>query len=556
MPIDSGNPYLSITYTEKELSAKGETKGVSPESPKATAVGVTVDFGEFNLAGEGTLEVAKLPYKVDKSTGIQVQTYNITLGDINKFPVMVEVTMPYDPGGLTNQEELYAISVGWYDASQNTWEIMPCTVNSTDNTVTFQTDHLSPFAVIKDEMNKGKVVFYYKDDQYLGPNTPVLVDPGALKQALNDIDPSSFAALIRNKSVPTNEFFSNGLGFINDSLSGGDYLIAFGDLSKLKAAVGPTFTALGAVAVAVKITDQWNRGVSTDKIIRDNAFDLAELAATGLLLVEASPYVAVGAAGIWMAGIVDDVVNDEVDINTYTGYLEKSYDYFNREHITIFAESGTLSYRLPMQGVSANLRGGEQMLSSKSDWGRVVNGIYEKDKEYPNLIEDDVNSLIANYCDMFWNVPQSDMKYWIDEKSGILPEGTLADNLPWPKDKAEVQYYKDRCRIRMNDRLQPLYQAMADKELADLWSQYYTAAFKMADQLNRTMYFEVVDPALPEPGFAKSSSANEVLALKTNGKYGKDFYCNERYTELQPGVFLQHVPLYKRGDAEPADDLP
>ena len=282
--------------------------------------------------------------------------------------------------------------------------------------------------------------------------------------------------------------------------------------------------------MAVKITDQWSRGVSADKIIRDNAFDLAELAATGFLLVEASPYVAVGAAGIWMAGIVDDIVNDEADINTYMNYLEKCYDYYNREHITYFAESGTCSYRLPLPGVSANLREGERRLTTKSDWGAVVSGIYASDKKYPDLIKPDVNALIASYSNVFWSVPRSDLCYWIDQ-NGILPEGTYAKDLPWPKDKAGQQLYKDRCRIRMNDRLQPLYQAMADKELADLWTQYYTAAFKMADQLNQTMYFEVVDPALTEPGFAKSSSANKVLALKTNGTYGKDFYCNERYTD-------------------------
>ena len=179
--IDSYQPFEGITYTAQELLLSGETAAVSSDSPSATASGVTVDFGTYNLTGPGTLEIARLPYKTDPGAGLQVQTYNITLGDVDEFSVPVTVTMPYDSGGLTEGEEPYAISVGWYDASQNTWEVMPCTVNSADNTVTFQTDHLSPFAVIKNEMNKGKFVFYYKDNQYRGPNTPVLVDTGALK---------------------------------------------------------------------------------------------------------------------------------------------------------------------------------------------------------------------------------------------------------------------------------------------------------------------------------------------------------------------------------------
>lgn len=524
------SPLVDITYSSAEMNTTGVKAVVSPDSPKVTLSGVTVDFGDYNIAESGTLEIAKLPVKSDSGAGIQAQAYNISLGDIEKFPAMVEITIPYDTQGLSEEEENYAISVGWYDENQNIWKILPSQVNSSSNTVTFKTDHFSPFAILKNTMTKGNTVFYYENNQYLGPNTPVLVDTGALKKYLNSIDSNSFDKLIRDKSVPTNELLSSGLGIFNDVMSGSDYAVALSQSSSLMKIVGSKFTALGAAALAYKVTDQWSRGVKTDKIIRDNAFSLLELAATGVVIATGSPFVTVCAAGIWIAGIVDNLTYDPEDIGVYLNYLERCYDYFNLQQATYMSSTGQCSYNIQLPGKRSNLRSGERFLTAKSDWGAVVSGIYYDDKKYPNLISSDVNKLLDSYSDVFWNVPRSDLLYWIDQ-SGLLPAGTYAKDLPWPTDPAEIQKYKDRCKIRNFDRLQPLFKAMAEKELRDLWMQYYAAAFQLADELNQTMVFEVNDPALKTTGFSKSKYANKVLYLNNNGLYGNDFYCKERHTD-------------------------
>ncbi len=533
-------PLAGITFTPQELALAGETAEVSPDSPKATISGVTVDFGEFNLAGTNSLEIARLPDKIDKGAGVHAQTYNITLGDVKEFPAMVEVTIPYDPAGLTADEAHYAISVGWYDESDGMWKILPSEVNTADNTVTFKTDHFTPFSALKNTLTKGDIVFYYENNTYLGPNTPVLVDTGALKKVLNNLSPDAFDKLIRDKAVPTNEFMSSGFGFINTLASGGDYVLAFNQfggnftpmVGTLQQAVGAKFTAIGAAAIAYKVTDQWSRGVTTDRIIRDNAFSLLELVATGVIMVKASPFVVVCAAGIWTAGIVDSMVReDEDDLSKYWNHLERSYDHFNRYHITYQSSTGQCGYRINMPGRSSALRSGERMLTAKSDWGAVVSNIYDKNKNYPRLIKPNVDKLVASYSDVFWNAPRADILYWIDQ-SGILPAGTMAKDLPWPTTAAEVQRYKDRCRARTHDRLQPLYKAMAEKELRDLWTEFYTSAFALADEFNETIIFEVKDPALEEPGFAKSRYAKNVLHLKANGNYSfEDFICAERHND-------------------------
>jgi hypothetical protein len=213
----------------------------------------------------------------------------------------------------------------------------------------------------------------------------------------------------------------------------------------------------------------------------------------------------------------------------YLNYLEKSYDYFNRDHITYQSSTGQCSYKPFLPGSSSSLRSGERMLTAKRDWGAVVSSIYYKNKQYPNLIKPDVNQLVANYSDVFWTAPRADILFWIDE-SGILPAGTLAKDLPWPTDAAGIQKYKDRCQARTHERLQPLYKAMAEKELRDLWTTFYTSAFELANAFNETLTFEVKDPALEKDGFAKSSYANNVLHLKTNGNYAfEDFICAERH---------------------------
>jgi hypothetical protein len=323
--VSINNPFEGLTFTPKELAAPGETVEVSPDVPKETLLGVTVDFGEYNLDEARTLEIARLVDKTDSGAGIYAQSYKITLEDVKEFPAMVEITLPYDPAGLSTEEEEYAISVGWYDERDGGWKILPSEVDAAANTVTFKTDHFTTFSVLKNTLTKGNIVFYYKDNTYKGPNTPVLVDTGALKKVLTGLSSDSFEKLLRDKAVPTNEFTSSGFGFINTIASGGDYLMGFDNHirslsssvpSALATKVGAKFTVIGMAAVAYKVTDQWSRGVTTDKIVRDNAFNLLELAVGIGVIATGSPFLLTCAAGIWAVGIVDSMIYDPEDLTS------------------------------------------------------------------------------------------------------------------------------------------------------------------------------------------------------------------------------------------------
>ena len=53
----------AFTYTERDYAAKSKELKVSPESPSASAHGVTITFGEYALAGDETLTIRQLPDK-------------------------------------------------------------------------------------------------------------------------------------------------------------------------------------------------------------------------------------------------------------------------------------------------------------------------------------------------------------------------------------------------------------------------------------------------------------------------------------------------------------
>ena len=541
-----------ISFTEEELGIRGETIPVSGESPVANIGGVTIDFGEYNLDEEEILEVAKLPYKYNERSGVEAEAYNLSLGNIEEFPALVKVTLPYNPEGLSPEEEEYAISIGYYDKDGD-WKILPSEVDTVSKTVTFKTDHFSPFGVLKNKLSKGNKVFYYEDNKYLGVNTPILVDTGALKKALNEISTESFDRLIQEKTVPTNGFLSTGLDLMNNIAAGGDYSISLGTaltvvgsrIACIGSKIGNKFVALGAILVSYKVIDQWCRGVTVYNIIRDNAFSILELVVLGAAIAYSSSILLVCGAGIWIAGLVDSSYRESDNPHEYISDIERIYDAFNREHITYLENENRCTYYLPLPGERKNFHPGERSMSTKKAWSVVVNNIHMANKEYPNLIQPKVNHLLGSYSDVFWNVPRSSILYWIDENN-LAPKDKMAKDIEWP-DEATIENYKKRNIQRMHDRLHPLYKMMAEKQLADLWTDLYTTTFELAEELNQTMTIEVKDPLLKEPGFAKSIYTSKGLYLMNNGVYKNDFYCKERHLDSDR-VFTCNVYHYITAD--------
>ena len=527
-----------VEYSASELKAEPMKAVVSPENPMANLEGVIVDFGEFNLSEEKSLEIVSLPSKIDEVAGVEFQAYDFNLEDIKEFNTLVDITLKYNPEGLTEEEQVKAITIAWFDESIEQWIPILSSVDTANKTVTFSTEHFSMFSILKNTTNKGKSVFYYPNNEYKGVTTPVLVDSGALIDMLDKVDTKPFELLLRDRSVPTNEVVSTGANYLNIITGSADQLEALSNallpsIMRVGESVSNRFAGLGIAAVSLKISNQLSRGVPLNTVLRDNAFNILEIALIVAVSVKASPFIAAAATAVWIGGIVDELTYDPEDITSYLDDVERVYDYFSMEQVTYNFDTKSCGYIIPVPGKKVKLRENEYMLSTQADWARVLSKIRKDNLESPHLIKEEVNKVVESYSSAFWRAYAKDMAgvfYWIDGRA-LLRSNQLADTLEWPKTNEKLQKYAQRTIVRTHDRLQTVYNEMAKIENHQLGVKYTLAAMDLAESLNQTVYFEAIDPNIEKPGFAKSAHASKYFELESNGFHQEDFVASERHED-------------------------
>ena len=536
---ESAKQYLPrVEYSSSERSARADTAVISPTETKAELEGITVDFGKFNIAEEKTLEIVSLPIKTDDVAGVDFKAFDIKLGDEHEFNTLVDITMAYDPQGLTDEEQETAITVAWYDEETKNWTPLLSTVDVETKTISFSTDHFSLFGFLTNKENKGKSVFYYPDHEYKGVNTPILLDTGALMSLVDKVDTKPFQLLIRDRSVPTNDLLSTGASYLNiitgtaDELEGASNLL-LPSIMKVGETVGKKFALLGSAAVSLKMSDQLIRGVPITTILRDNAFNIVEMALIVAVTVKASPFLAAAATAMWVGGIVDELTYDPEDITSYLNVTERCYDHFSMRQVTYNTDTGTCSYIIPLPGKSNKLSSNEFMLSTQADWARVLKRIQKENEDSPQLIKEEVDKVVESYSLAFWRAyydNNANLFSWLDQEKELL-NGKLAITMDWPKSKDEVQKYVQRTIIRNHDRLQTVYKEMAKMENFQIGVQYVLAAKDLTEALNETIYFEAIDPTLEKPGFAKSTNSSKYIEIDSQGFNVSDFVAAERYND-------------------------
>lgn len=554
--VTTDDPFPAVAYSPEELAVSGKTVTVSPAETRVTVDGVTVDFGEYNLLAEDQLEIARLPVKTDAATGTEFTTWDLTLAGHEgneEFTTMVDITLPYDPTGIDPGNEATAFSAGWYDEVAGKWVILPSTVDPSANTITFRTAHFSPKAVIKNTLNQGKSLFFY-EGPYQGPNTPVVVDTGALTTELRKLETKAFAQMIRDKSVPTNELLSTGLGLTNVLTSGADYGGSVIDalmpsLDAVSSQVKNKLLVVGATATFLKVMDQYARGVDSYKVARDNVFDALEILVSGAAIAYGSPLLALVGAGIWAVGIYDQATYDPEDITSYLDRTEEIAHQFTLRQAVYDLRTGQARYLAEVPGQTSRLSSGEIRLSSKAAWALALKSIYLQSKGEPQKIRERVDQLVRTVSGLFWGLYRRDpgtLYHWIDEESGLLPASAIASkDLPWPTSgvTAYIEKMVGREVIRLHDELQPVYNEMSEFEMDELRRKLLTSVLDLAETYNRTMTFELVDEGLKKPGFARSSLAEKDFVFDVPAGLTREFRITARPEDTNQ-VFTCNVYHY------------
>lgn len=544
---------------------------VTPEEPIVTVGEIRVDFGSFQVTEPFSLRVATVPPRFDPASGMHAQPFRLSPGEVKAFPLAVEVTLPYVPVDSAGSDRPASVMVAKLNQDGTGWEMYPTHVDPVNRSVTFYTRSFSTFAVLQNTLSQGRV-FYYPGGEYQGPATPVAPCLESLIRQVNELDMMPFELLIRGEPVPAGSLVANGMSLVNVIASGTSYAYSFSEWSAspwiagtLQQGMADRFSRFGNLALAFKVMEQWCRGVTPETIIRDNAFSLLEALAGGAAATIGGPYLTVCAGGLWLAGIGDAVINRPVGLNEDIDIMEKVYR-LSTPHIVVYdPRNQRFQPWFDVQG-RGGMPSGFLRMNERQAWVSIILQISEETRGNPGEIKRRMEALVKEYSDAFWAVYHSRhfpaLLEFID--TTLIPfhrdfrgqQGIIARNLPWPRayqpglhgrdatpvtDEfarrqattriANVQRFRERMVTRTHLELQPLYQRAAEELRRDMYLKLYQELLGIAELMNQEMVFELEDPALTRPGFARSAYAGHVFYLRTNGNYQQDFRLRERHRD-------------------------
>lgn len=499
-----------IKITDKDIKkAKAETDTVSPNTPAVEIGDVSVDFGEYNLLNEETLEVRKLAAKTDKKLGCTAQPYDFSLGggQITEFANLVDITLPYEE--CSNPED--RIMVQYYNDKIGEWKYLPYTINTAGHTVTFETDHFSTFAVFD---------MYEFDIGYTGPLTEARFTPAKLEKMCSDMNSDLFYSMLQANQIPLAESADVMLGTANNLTSGVDHAISghsalTGFTSQTAELMNKRLGYLGIALVVLKVGAGWYNTGNLSDTVSKNAYDLAEMAAGIGAMTVGGVFFSVAAAGIWANGLVDSTMRDLLN-SGYEDSVEKAYNRFSEQCVTYINAENRCSFKLKVTDLrSANVywQESEFPLGSESEWNVALKCIYNKYKQDPAKINQAVVKLVEDYASVFWRIPEKTRQQYIQDAA-------LTDfKMP---DEAAQQRYTRRLKGRLLAKLEPLFNKYYKLAMHDARIAAINTAMDIQDYLNQLVLFKI--DVGDKTTFDKSSYKDYVIMFDNSNSELFDYW--------------------------------
>lgn len=139
------SPEISIRYTENDYK-KAVTKSteVGPENSSIECNGIQINFNEWNLSENDTLTVSELPIKTDKTAGVELRSFDLSLASgKHEFLTDVEVRIPR----LEGDSDYDCI---WFNEETNQWEPIYSEISDDGKYHIIYTNHFSTGAIQKE----------------------------------------------------------------------------------------------------------------------------------------------------------------------------------------------------------------------------------------------------------------------------------------------------------------------------------------------------------------------------------------------------------------------
>lgn len=525
-PKISGRTLFDGAAPSNQVLSTGSA-AVSPDNPVAKIDGVTVDFGD-NLSSETELSIQTGTIAPDNEQYTGIDFYDFKLEGQSAFTTLVDITLP------NTAEPDEAFYVAYQSEETGKWENIP--FENEGDEVTFSTRHFSRYALIK----------YYRD-RYVGPLTPLMVNYDEVRKALAGIDDEDlFQRVLEEKlQLGSNEYVNKAFSVGNDLLGAASLPYTYDEIvarmsGTVASKVGNYFTAAGALVTALKVVYQIQAQDSYDKVLKDNIFDVCEVALAGAAIaIPSSVVLPVAAVLVFGAGLVYDYTVVPAFKDDSLQYAYRAYnDYCMYPHIAYdknrakeLAEgSGEDSPWIALETYNADTEqwvstyGGAGLLtlnqSFSGKWEEALMGSYTLYEKDPKAMQERTEALVDEYLDVFWALEGGEQIQFAKSYCGIAEE-----NWRWP-DGAETQQMKNAIKAELLRDLRPVFEDVQETIVEDMKTTLLQNTDALVEYLNTEISFEIVDPAAKKEGFENTRVKDDIIRFEpVSSTHQNDWVC-------------------------------
>ncbi len=509
----------TFTYNERDYTAKAKELKVSPESPSASAHGVTIQFGEYALEGDQTLKIRQLPEKTDKNNGVKVTAYDFELGDQTNFDDVITIAIPYDAKYAEAGVESECIGAKYYNQTTGEWEGVYYEVDAENRQVLIYTTHLSTYGVFQVKNENTRKAY--------------ITDVYAIAGLLNSGESFDVIKELAEQGQPGNAAFEAGFEAVNSAVGntgtaltaitlGGQYEGALAD------ALGKGSQHLGLALAAVQTCYDFTYNFSDDQGKLSTLSNLVKNVANNAVGYFGSATLQVGFAAI----AVFDVVLSEVQSDMMELKLENL--------------GGVYQYYNDVEAPRSN-----------KEWRAIFIKALRENADDPEAAQRQINQEIDSFCDRFWSLDYGKVK----EIAGVSGLKYSFDERQWTKDREVLTVqYREYLLSRLQAPMTSARNYLLSQAMEQAQREFEKQLRALQGELNKTVKVQIIeqpegDGEYQYEGYTVrfvplSSSAN---IKNWSGKMPKGGEMNTSFTvigHMQSGS-PSRVELYKPGEDTP-----
>lgn len=513
-----------FSFSERDYRSKPKSIKVSEELHSASAYGVTIDFGEYGLAEQKTLEARKLPEKKDNKNGVKLTAYDFSMGDKVDFEDVITITIPYDGKYVEAGAEGECVGAKYYNQSTEEWEGVYYELDVPNEQVIIYTTHLSTYGVfqVKNEnTRKAYITDVYASASLLNTGKSFEV----LKELANNGRPGTAAFEAGFETI--NSVIGNTGTAVTAITLGGQYEGALAET------LGSGTQHLGLALAAVQTCYDFTYKFSNDQEKLGTLSNLVKNIANNAVGYFGSAALQVGFAGVAVFDLIlSTVQSDMVELKLEN--IGDVYQYYN----DIEAPRST------------------------KEWRKIFINIMKENADDPDEARRLIEAEIDSFCQRFWELDYLKVK----EIAGVSGKKYSFDEREWTKDREVLtQQYKDYLMSRLQAPLTSARKYLLARAMEQAQKEFEKQLRILQAELNKNVKVEIIEQPEKEGEYKYSGYTIRFAPLseKANvknwtGKMPGDGTMQTSFTiigHMQSGA-PNKVELYAPGENSPELSVP